>query len=262
MNLRAMTKFLCLITTFYVLFNLSACGLAETKPEKWSVNRLYQEAKESFDVGDYATAIKYYEILEARFPFEKYAQQAHLNLIYSYYKYDEPESAIIAADRFIKLYPRHKNVDYVYYLKGIVNFERNQGALDRILPIDRSQRDQSAALHSFQYFAELVTRFPNSKYSKDARQRMIHLRNRLAEHELHITRFYLKRGAYVAAANRARNVISSYQGTPAVSEALALLAKAYKIMGLNDLSASTLKVLKLNYPEHEKIAEVENLVVK
>lgn len=256
-----MTLFLR-ITFLFVVLNLFGCGLAETKPETWSVNHLYQEAKEAFDGGDYQTAIKYYEILEARFPFEKYAQQAHLNLIYSYYKYDEPESAIIAANRFIKLYPRHPNVDYAYYLKALVNFERNQGVLDRILPIDRSQRDQNAARQAFQDFKELMRRFPKSRYSQDTRQRMIHLRNRLAEYELHVARFYMKRNAYVAAANRAKGVIESFQGTPAVSEALVILAKAYKVMGLNELSDSALKVLALNYPKHEGIAEVNRLVVK
>jgi outer membrane protein assembly factor BamD len=257
-----MKPFLLIILVFSLFLNLFGCGLDTTKPEKWSVDRLYQEAKESFDAGDYQTAIKYYEILEARFPFEKYAQQAHLNLIYSYYKYDEPESAIVAANRFIKLYPRHPNVDYVYYLKALVNFERNQGFLDRILPIDRSQRDQGAARLAFQSFQDLIRRFPASKYSKDARQRMIHLRNRLAEYELHTARFYMKRNAYVAAANRAKGIIDSFQGTPAVSEALVILAKAYKVMGLNELSDSALSVLALNYPEHEGIAEVKNLVVK
>jgi len=251
-----------LITLFSILLNLFGCSLAETKPETWSVEHLYQEAKKAFDASDYQTAIKYYEILEARFPFEKYAQQAHLNLIYSYYKYEEPESAIVAVNRFIKLYPRHPNVDYVYYLKALVNFERNQSVLDRILPVDRSQRDQGAAKQAFQDFQALIRRFPNSKYSKDAKQRMTHLRNRLAEHELHVARFYMKRNAYVAAANRAKVVIQSFQGTQAVSEALVILAKAYKVMGLNELSDSALEVLALNYPEHEGITEVKSLVVK
>ncbi|RKZ79646.1 MAG: outer membrane protein assembly factor BamD [Candidatus Parabeggiatoa sp. nov. 1] len=254
-------KPITLIITLCALLNLSGCGL-EPKTDTWSNQRLYSEAKESLDAGDYATAIKYYEILEARFPFETYAQQAQLDLIYAYYKYEEPESAIVTASRFIKYYPRHPYVDYAYYLKGLVNFQRNLGALDRLLPIDHSQRDQKTARESLQDFAELIERFPNSKYSQDARQRMIHLSNRLADQELHVARFYMKRGAYVAAANRAKTVIQSHQRTPAVPEALVILAKSYKIMGLNDLSGSALKVLKLNYPEHKGIAEVENLVVK
>ena len=256
-------KSITLLFTLCLLLNFSGCSsLAELQDVNWPADRLYLKAKEELDAGGYDDAIKYYELLEARHPFGKYAQQAQLDIIYAYYKFNEPESAIMAADRFIKLYPRHAHVDYAYYLKGLVNFERNQSTLDRLLGLDRSQREQSAAMQSFQKFSELVARFPDSKYRADARQRMIYLRNMLAEHELHVAKFYMKRGAYVAAANRASNVIKSYQRAPAIPDALVTLAKAYKIMGLNDLSESALKVLKLNYPNHEKIAVVENLVVK
>ncbi|MDM8567928.1 outer membrane protein assembly factor BamD [Thiotrichales bacterium HSG1] len=243
--------------------NLFACGvLSEPETEKWSANKIYEEAKEAFAVGDYESAIRYYELLEARYPFGKYAQQAQMEIIYSYYKYQEPASAIAAANLFIKLYPRHPKVDYAYYLKGLVNFELHQGTLDRFLPIDRSQREQMAAVQSFQDFSELVARFPDSEYSKDARQRMVHLRNRAARHELHVANFYMKREAYLAAANRAKTVIKSYQRTPAIPHALTILARAYKIMGLQDLSDSTLKILKLNYPNHPGIIKIENLAVR
>ncbi len=258
-------KWIKLSIMLYSLSSLLGCSLiGDTRDETkdWSLERLYSEAKEALDSGVYETAIKYYEQLEARDPFGKYAQQAQLEVIYAYYKFEEPESAIVAADRFIKLYPRHLYVDYVYYLKGLVNFERNQGILARILPLDRSQRDQGAALQSFYDFADLVKQFPQSKYSEDAKQRMVYLRNILAEYELHVARFYLQRGAYIAAANRAKTVIQSYQQTPAVAEALVILAKAYKIMGLNDLSANALSVLKLNYPHHKGIKEIERVVVK
>ena len=258
-------KFIAIIISLYSLLHLSGCAVfsdPEDETLKWSAERFYAEAKESLEVGDYKTALKYYELLEARYPFGKYAQQAHLDIIYAYYKYEEPESALLTADRFIKLYPRHPQLDYVYYLKGLINFERNQGIFERLLPLDRSQRDQNTAVKSFYDFAELIERFPNSKYSQDARQRMLYLRNTLAENELHVARFYLQRGAYIAAANRAKMVIESYQRTPAVPYALVILAKSYKIMGLNNLSDSTLKVLKLNYPDHEGIVEVENLVIK
>ncbi len=256
-------KSITLIITLYLLLNLSGCSMfADPKEESWSAERFYSEAKESLDAGDYETAIQNYELLEARHPFGKYAQQAQLDVIYAYYKYGEPESAIVTANRFIKLYPRNPHVDYAYYIKGLVNFESHQSFLTRLLPLDRSQRDQSAAMKSFLVFSELVKRFPNSKYSEDGKQRMVYLRNMLAEYELHVAKFYIKRGAYVAAVNRAKTVIESYQRTPAVRDALIILAKAYKIMELNDLSDSTLKVLKLNYPTYERIAEVKNLVVK
>ncbi|MDM8559368.1 outer membrane protein assembly factor BamD [Candidatus Parabeggiatoa sp. HSG14] len=253
------------LTLYILLLSLSGCSIfseIEDRTAKWSADQFYTEAKEMLEAGDYETAIKYYELLEARYPFGKYAQQAQLDIIYAYYKYEEPESAIVAADHFIKLYPRHPKVDYVYYLKGLVNFNRDQGVLDRLLPLDRSQREQSMALDSFYAFAELIERFPKSKYSKEARQRMLYLRNTLANSELHVARFYMKREAYVAAVNRAKTVVESYQRTPAVPEALVILAKAYKIMGLNDLSDNVLKVLKLNYPDNEGITEVIQLVVK
>jgi outer membrane protein assembly factor BamD len=221
--------------------------------ETWPAKRFYSEAKEALEDGDYITAIEYYEKLEARYPLGKYAQQAQLDIIYAYYKYEEPESAIVAADRFLKLYPRHPKIDYVYFLKGLVYFEFNQGSLERFLPLERSQRDPTSLRQAYQVFSELVMRFPKSKYYQDAKQRMIYLRNVLAMHELQVAEFYMKRGAYLAAANRAKTVVESYQRTPAVPDALVILSKSYKIMGLNDLYADTLKVLKLNYPEHEGI---------
>lgn len=257
-------KFVRLLVTVVVLVNLAACGSWNKKDETygWSAQRIYGEAKESLDSGDYERAIKFYEILEAKFPFERFAQQAQLDMMYAYYKFEEPESAIATAERFIKLYPRHANLDYVYYLKGLVNFERDQGIISRYLPIDRSQRDQGAAVDSFRDFAELIKRYPESKYAQDTRERMVFLRNNLAEYELHVARYYMKRGAYVAAANRAKYVIESYQKTPAVPEALAIMAKAYKVLGLNDLSNSALRVLKLNYPNHQRIAEVESVTLQ
>jgi outer membrane protein assembly factor BamD len=254
-----------LIMTVFILVNLLGCSsIADLKDEtkNWTVERLYSEAKEALDVGAHDTAIKYYELLEVRDPYGKYAQQAQLELIYAYYKFEEPESALVTAKRFIYNYPNHPHLDYVYYMRGLINFERNQGMLSHLFPLDRSQRDQSAAFEAFSQFAELIKRFPNSKYSQDARQRMIYLRNMLAEYELNVAQFYLKREAYLAAANRAKKVVESYQRTPSVPEALVIMAKAYKIMELNDLSESALKVLKLNYPQYSGIGEVEKLVVK
>jgi outer membrane protein assembly factor BamD len=256
-----MKKLLTLFIILYSLLNISACGSDPTY-EEWTADHFYSEAKKALNNGDYTTAIKYYEMLETRYPFGKYAQQAQLDIIYAYYKYDEPDSALVAANRFLKLYPRHPKVDYIYYMKGIVNFELTQGLLDRYLPLDRSQRDQGTAVESFQNFSKLLRRFPKSKYSPDARLRMIHLRNRLAQSELNVASFYMKRGAYLAAANRAKTVIASYQGTKSMPNALFILAKSYKILGLKKLSNDALRVLKLNYPDSEGIAEVENLVIE
>lgn len=246
-----------------ILFSLLGCSTVDFQDETsgWSAEKLYAEAKSDLNTGDYESAIRYYEILEARYPFEIFAQQAQLDMIYAYYRYEEPESALAAADRFIKIYPRHTKVDYAYYLKGLINFERDIGLLDRFLPLDRSQRDQTALRQSFRDFSELVTRFPESPYSQDARQRMLYLRNALAQHELSVAQFYMRRKAYLAAANRAKIVIANYQRTPAVPGALLVLAKAYKVMGLNTLYDSTLRVFKLNYPDHKGISQLEALVI-
>ncbi|ALG67628.2 outer membrane protein assembly factor BamD [Beggiatoa leptomitoformis] len=245
-----------------VLSGCSAFGSSKDKTEDWTVDQLYNSAKKELAEGNYSTAIEYYEKLEARFPFGVYAQQAQLDVIYAYYKDDQAESAIIAADRFIRLYPRHPNVDYAYYLKGLVNFERDRGFFDRFLPIDKAQRDQNATTESFQNFSELLTRYPDSSYVTDARQRMVYLRNNLAAHELYVAKYYIVRGAYLAAINRAKRVVENFQETPAVPDALVLMAKIYKAMGMQDLSNTALDVLKHNYPNHKGIQEVEALSVQ
>nr|VFJ55909.1 MAG: Beta-barrel assembly machine subunit BamD [Candidatus Kentron sp. DK]VFJ60141.1 MAG: Beta-barrel assembly machine subunit BamD [Candidatus Kentron sp. DK] len=237
-------------------------GKEEDKTEGWSAQQLYEEAKSERLAGNYETALDYYEKLEARYPFGRYAQQAQIETIYTYYKADEPALAISSADRFIKLYPRHPNVDYAYYLKGITNFEQGRGLLDKYLPIDPSQRDPGAAMQSFQDFGELIRRFPDSRYAEDARQRMLYLRNNLAKYEVHVAYYYLRRGAYVASANRGKYVIEHYQGAPAVADALVVMAKAYKLLHANELSTEALRVLKLNFPDHPGIAEVREMEVK
>ncbi len=242
-----------------LLAGVSACGFFADKDDPtvgWSAKRLYEEARAALDTGNYQTAIEYYEKLDSRYPFGPHAQQGHLEIVYAYYKGDEPASAIAAADRFIKLHPRHPNVDYVYYIKGLTNFNQGRGILSGLLPTDDSQRDPGAARQAFEDFSELVQRFPESEYSADAAQRMVYLRNNLAEYELHVARYYMRRKAYVAAANRAKYVIENYQRTPSVSDALVLMANAYREMELYDLAADALRVLELNYPEHSAIPEL------
>lgn len=232
-----------------LLLSLSACAWLESQKDEtkdWSVSKLYSEAARELDSGNYKNAIDYYEKLEARFPFGRYAMQAQLDVAYAYYKAEEPESAIAAADRFIKLYPQNPYVDYAYYLKGIVNYNRSVGFLDRYIPTDPSQRDPGSALDAFQDFAELVRLYPDSRYAADARQRMIFLRNNLAKNEVHVARYYMKRQAYVAAANRANYVVERYQRTSAVENALEILIDAYKNLGENQLAADAERVLTLN----------------
>jgi len=231
---------------------LGGCGLLpeqidETKD--WSAQRLYSEAKEAMNDADWEKAIDLFEKLEARYPFGRYAQQALLESAYAYYKFDEPESATAAVDRFLKTYPRHPHTDYAYYLRGLVNFNRGDTLVDRFLPRDPAERDAGAARQAFFDFGELVKQFPDSRYAQDAGQRMVFLRGNLARYEMHVADYYMRRGAYVAAANRAKQVIESYQGTPAVPEALEVLVRAYRKLGLEDLAADAERVLQLNYPE-------------
>lgn len=228
---------------------LAGCGVFGKEidtTEGWSADRLYSEAATELDAGNYSRAIEYYEKLEARYPFGRHAMQALLDLAYANYRADEPEAAIAAADRFIKLYPLNPFVDYAYYLKGIVNYNRSVGFLDRYIPTDPSQRDPGSALDAFEDFARLIERFPNSNYAEDARQRMLYLRNNLARHEVNVARYYMKRNAYLAAANRANYVIEHYQRTSAVEDALEVLIEAYRALGKADLVADAERVLEVN----------------
>ncbi len=230
---------------------LGGCGVfSETKDETagWSAQKLYSEAKDNLNSGNYASAVKMFETLESRYPFGRYAQQAQLEIAYAYYKDNEPISAIAACDRFIKLHPNHPNVDYAYYLKGLANFNDDLGVLGNLVEQDMSERDPRAAREAFLSFKELITRFPDSKYADDARSRMKYLVNALASNEVHVARYYFKRKAYVAAANRAKEVLKTYPDAPALEEALAILVASYDKMELPALRDDAQRVLTLNFP--------------
>jgi len=218
----------------------------ETK--NWSASKLYYTAKEALGEGNYERAVKMFEMLEARYPYGAYAQQSQLEVAYAYYKDSEPASAIAACERFIKLHPNHPNVDYAYYLRGLANFVEDASLLARFGDQDMSDRDPKAAREAFDAFQQLVNRFPESKYTPDAIARMKYLVNNLAASEVHVARYYFNRGAYIAAANRGKYVLEHYQQAPALEEAVALMAKSYDKLGLNDLRDDALKVLKLNFP--------------
>lgn len=235
---------------------LGGCGLLpEVKDETagWSAQKIYSEAKDNLNEGNYERAVKLFETLESRYPFGRYAQQAQLEVAYAYYKDNEPISAIAACDRFIKLHPNHPNVDYAFYLKGLANFNDDLGLLGNLVDQDMSERDPKAAGDAFLSFKELVTRFPNSKYAEDSTARMKYLVNALANHEVHVAKYYLKRKAWVAAANRAKEVLTTYPDAPAAEEALAIMVMAYDKLGLTDLRNDAQRVLKLNFP-HSKYA--------
>ncbi len=255
------------LITFLLIFSISACSYfggddKEDETAGWDADHFYAEAKGALESGDYSEAVELYQKLETRYPFGVYAQQALLDLSYAYYKNDEPDAAVAACDRFIKLYPQNLHVDYAYYLKGLANFNKGKGFTQRYLPTDESQRDPGAALHAFQSFSELVKRYPDSEYVDDSEQRMRYLRNILAKNEVHVANYYMRRGAFVAAVNRARYVVENYPRTPAVPDALVVMAKAYRVMEMNDLSDDALRVLELNYPNHPGAYDAKNVKVK
>jgi len=216
--------------------------LAKQTPEQ-----LFKTAKKDLANNNYNGAIKAYESLTARFPFTDEARQARIDLIYAYYRAGEGESATDAADAFIRENPTHPRVDYAYYMKGLVDFEKQPNAIERIFHADMSQRPPTNARKSFASFKIVVEQYPKSEYAHDALQRMVYLRDRLASYEVHVARYYMKRGAYVAAAQRSKGAVEQYDGAPAVKEALAIMIQCYDKLGLQPLAAQAREVYEANY---------------
>lgn len=242
--------------TLFTLLALAVGGCSSLLDQQdetatWSANKLFTEAKTAISEGSFEKGIKYFEKLESRYPYGRYAQQAQLEVAYAYHKQNDPASAIAACDRFIRLHPTHPNVDYAYYLKGLVNFNEDLGLLGYVSNQDQTERDPKAAKESFDAFKEMVTRFPDSKYAPDATKRMKYLVNALAAHEVHVARYYMKRGAYVAAANRAQTAVKVYPDAPANEEALFIMVKAYDALNLTDLRDDAERVMRKNFPKSE-----------
>lgn len=234
-------------------FLLAACsgkGDLSDPTRNLSEAELYREAKAALDDEDFETAVDYYQKLGARFPFGSYAAQGQLDLVYAYYRFEEPESAIEEADRFIEFNPRHPEVAYAHYIKGLANHTHDYGWFDRFLRADRAERDTTRLAAAFGDFRTLVEQFPESRYAGDARERMIELRDTLARHELAVAEYYLGRKAWVAAANRAENVVSRFPSSPSVRRALGIMVQAYRAIGLHGLAADSLRVLRASYPGH------------
>ena len=229
--------------------------------KNWTPERFYTEAKQAMSESDYEQAIEYFETLESRYPYGRYAEQAQLEIAYAYYKDEEPALAIAAADRFIRLHPAHPNVDYAYYLKGLINFRGERTLFNWLFGAkeDPSDRDPKRALEAYNAFREVVVRFPNSRYAADSAQRVAYLFEYLARYEVNVARFYFERGAYVAAVNRSKYALENYPRTPSTEDALGIQAKAYKMMGITKLAEDTLRVLKKNFPNSRYIKEFETL---
>jgi outer membrane protein assembly factor BamD len=241
-----------LITFACSIVLLTGCAGSDGQKDDtdiWSESKLYSEATDKLNDGDFAKCGKYFEKLEARFPFGPYSQQAQINAAYCYWKGQEQAQALIAIDRFIKLHQGSSSLDYAYYLKGLITFNDDLGWLGKFTGQDLSERDPKAAKEAFESFKTVVERFPDSKYAPDSLDRMRYIVNSLAEADVMVARYYYQRGAYLAAANRAQLVIRDYDRAPAVEEALYILAKSYEKLGMTQLSSDTVRVFKLNFPE-------------
>jgi outer membrane protein assembly factor BamD len=234
-----------------LVFTISACGLLPEKIDEtknWSASKLYAEARDEISTGNYETGIKHYERLESRYPFGTYAQQAQMEVAYAYYRQSDQAQALAAVERFIRLHPNHPNVDYMYYLRGLINFNDKLGMFDFISRQDATERDPKATREAFESFKQLVERFPDSVYSPDARLRMKYLVNAIAQHEVHVANYYFRRGAYVAAVNRAQFAVKEYPMAPATEEALYVMTRSYDALGIPKLRDDSSRVLNENFP--------------
>jgi outer membrane protein assembly factor BamD len=246
---------------FCLFLLLQGCSKTEEDFSNTGESILWREGERSMNSSNWPRAIAIMQQIEAQFPFGEYAAQSQLELIFAYYKNGEPEAARAAADRFIRLYPDDPNLDYAFYMKGMAYYTEDSRILGRWLPTDPSKRDPGKARESFSDFAQLLSRFPNSSYAGDARARMLYLRNLLAEYEIHVAEFYIKRQAYLSALNRARFVVENYPGAPSVQRGLEITTEMYLRLGLNDLADRSLLVLTENYPNSEQLDAEGNFLV-
>jgi outer membrane protein assembly factor BamD len=248
-----------------LIFSLAACG--SNKPvdetEGWSPARLYEEAKTEIDGANYERGIQLLEKLESRYPYGRFAQQAQIDSAYAYYKSGDNVQALAATERFIKLYPNHQNLDYVYYLRGLISFNENRGLITLFSGEDQSARDPKGTRAAFEAFKEVVTRFPDSRYYEDSRSRLQFLVNTLAQNELHVARYYYKRGAYLASVNRAQEVIKRFEQTPSIEEALFISLRCYEKLNMTSLAEDTKRIINLNFKNSsywkQELPEIRNL---
>ncbi|MFK3737937.1 outer membrane protein assembly factor BamD [Massilia sp. TN1-12] len=247
-----MQKKLSVLVVTGALLGLSACGLLPERTDEnknVSASKLYADAQEEMAGGHYEAAIKLFERLESNYPFGTYAAQAQMEIAYAHYKAQDPAEALAAVERFIKLHPNHPNVDYMYYLRGLINFNDQIGFLSIIYSQDPSERDPKATREAFAAFKELVDKFPNSKYAPDSRDRMNYLVDAMAKYEVHVANYYYRRGAYLAALNRAQGAVTQFSQSPAREEALFIMIRCYDKLGMPELRDDTQRVFTQNYPD-------------
>jgi len=248
-----------LLVAAFCVVALNGCGSFNPSKDPtadWAVEKLYAEARSELDSGNNVAAVKLYEKLESRYPFSRHSQQAQLDTAYAHYRDNDPSLALAALDRFLRLYPDHVATDYALYLKGLVNFNENQGIFTTLGGQDLSERDQQAFRDSFDALRQLIDRFPNSRYAADSRLRLSWLVNQMASGDIHIARHYLRRGAFLAAANRAQAVVRQYPQAQSVEDALAMMALSYDRLGLTDLRDDAKRILNQNFPGSRKVETV------
>jgi outer membrane protein assembly factor BamD len=240
---------------------LAGCASVLDPTKDWTPEQFYEAAREQVTAANWPEAIRYYELLEARYPYGAHTEQAQIEIAYVHYKDSEPALALAAADRFIRLHPTHPNVDYAYYLKGIISFRGEKSLIHTLFGFNENMwdRDPKSARESYGAFRELVERFPLSRYAKDAADRMRYLVDAQARYEANVAQFYYDRGAYVAAVNRCKYALENYPQTPALEDALGIQAKAYKQMGLAQLADDTVRVLRMNFPDSRYLKEIEEV---
>jgi outer membrane protein assembly factor BamD len=246
-----MQKKLSVLVVTCALLSLSACGLLPERSDdskNVSASKLYAEAREEMDGAHYEAAIKLFEKLESNYPFGTYAAQAQMEIAYAHYKAQDQAEALASVERFIKLHPNHPNVDYMYYLRGLVNFNDQIGFMSFIYAQDPTERDPKATREAFAAFKDLVDKFPNSKYAPDSIQRMNYLINAMAAYEVHVANYYYRRGAYLASLNRAQGAVTDYADSPAREEALFIMIRSYDKLGMFDLRDDTQRIFQKNYP--------------
>ena len=241
-----------ILTIFILIFGLSSCSSNEEIPDERLIEKeLYDQAQSRLKSASYSSAIMSLEALESRFPFGRYAEQAQAELIYAYYMNSQFEASQSAAERFINLHPRHSHTGYAFYMKGLAAFTDDSGLFSRYFQSDLAKREVIMAQTSFDELSDFVSRYPRSEYVPHAKQRMIYLRNLLAEHEIYVADFYMKRGAYLAAIGRAKYVIEHLPNTPQTPYALSILVEAYEILDYKELKQTSLVILNSNYPEFD-----------
>jgi outer membrane protein assembly factor BamD len=237
---------------------LAGCSSSPDDEDLVAANRgaqaLYDDVKEKMKLGNFNAATSILSALDSRFPFGPLSHQVQLDLIYSYYKTTKTAQALATIDRFTRLNPNHSDVDYAFYMRGLTNMEADKNLFQDLVGIDRSDRDPSSSREAFEDFRRLIEKYPNSKYAADAQKRMLHIKSRLAKYEIAIARYYMRREAFVAAANRGRYVLEYYSDTTHVQQALEIMVESYDQLKLDDLKDNAMKTLKLNYPDSSFIS--------